>query len=103
MVIILVVQSLTSSSCPLSPSTVLINDWATEKAFMIAISRLIETLSPAEQRCLNSVGMVSSFAQGANLLLSVGLALKQQLLPPGETVPANESDWRVDHVVVAES
>ncbi|KAJ9613122.1 hypothetical protein H2200_003063 [Cladophialophora chaetospira] len=34
--------------------------------------------------------------------LLVGISLRQQVLPPGESVPADEHDWTVDQVVVAE-
>ncbi|KAJ4515593.1 hypothetical protein ABEF93_007949 [Exophiala dermatitidis] len=33
----------------------------------------------------------------------VGVALREQLLPPGEEVPVTEHDWPVDEVVVAEN
>ncbi|KIW99921.1 5-formyltetrahydrofolate cyclo-ligase [Rhinocladiella mackenziei CBS 650.93] len=31
----------------------------------------------------------------------IGIALQQQMLPPGENIPVNEDDWKVDQVVVA--
>jgi 5-formyltetrahydrofolate cyclo-ligase len=34
--------------------------------------------------------------------LAVGIALRQQLLPPGVNLPADEHDWPVDEVVVAD-
>jgi 5-formyltetrahydrofolate cyclo-ligase len=37
------------------------------------------------------------------VLMAVGIALRQQLLPDGETIPVDEHDWVVDDVVVASS
>lgn len=37
-----------------------------------------------------------------HLFLSVGIALRQQVLDPGESVPTDEHDWVVDRVVIPE-
>ncbi|EXJ92361.1 hypothetical protein A1O3_00911 [Capronia epimyces CBS 606.96] len=46
---------------------------------------------------------LDSSGAGGNMPHLVGIALLQQMLPPGETIPVNEHDWKVDQVVVANS
>ncbi|KIW98329.1 5-formyltetrahydrofolate cyclo-ligase [Cladophialophora bantiana CBS 173.52] len=39
---------------------------------------------------------------GRPMPLLVGIALRQQVLLPGETIPADDHDWTVDQIVVAD-
>ncbi|OQV03016.1 hypothetical protein CLAIMM_08117 isoform 1 [Cladophialophora immunda] len=45
---------------------------------------------------------LSGSQSGRPMPLLVGIALRQQVLPPGETIPADEHDWIVDQIVVAD-
>lgn len=35
-------------------------------------------------------------------MITVGLALKEQILSPGQEIPTNELDWKVDQVITSE-
>jgi len=37
---------------------------------------------------------------GGAKLFAVGLALREQLLPPNERVPTTTDDWKVDQLVI---
>jgi hypothetical protein len=41
--------------------------------------------------------------QSTEFSSAVGIALRQQLLPPGENVPVDDDDWEVDQLVVADA
>ncbi|OAP57257.1 5-formyltetrahydrofolate cyclo-ligase [Fonsecaea erecta] len=45
---------------------------------------------------------LSGSQSGRPMPLLVGIALREQVLPPGETIPADEHDWTVDQIVVAD-
>ncbi|EXJ94119.1 hypothetical protein A1O1_02512 [Capronia coronata CBS 617.96] len=42
---------------------------------------------------------LDSSTAGQKMPHLVGIALRQQMLPPGETIPVSEHDWKVDRVV----
>ncbi|KIY01133.1 uncharacterized protein Z520_02685 [Fonsecaea multimorphosa CBS 102226] len=46
--------------------------------------------------------ILSGSQSGRPMPLLVGIALRQQVLPPGETIPADEHDWTVNQIVVAD-
>ena len=41
-------------------------------------------------------------AKSAKSCPLVGLALRQQILPPGEDVPVDKDDWPIDQVIFAD-
>ncbi|OAL34734.1 hypothetical protein AYO20_05929 [Fonsecaea nubica] len=46
---------------------------------------------------------LSGSQSGRPMPLLVGIALREQILPPDETIPADEHDWTVDQIVVADA
>jgi 5-formyltetrahydrofolate cyclo-ligase len=47
------------------------------------------------------MALIEPVFQLADIPMAVGLALKQQLLPPENPVPVTENDWRVDTVITS--
>lgn len=71
---------------------------------IISLKDAIDKVRKGRQRCHFSVrdDTLPLSRNPISLPPTVGLALNEQLLPIGESVPADETDWTVDALVLGD-